>query len=122
MAFGTVDKLVLYPDILANGLKDKQFPKFYNSKMDNKVEELKVEEPKIEEAKPAEKELGMFEFRSKIVWFNAIGFLFMHLAGLYGIFLAFCKMFRLEFGTVTWGKLAFTFFFGVIKNLTDWYS
>ncbi|KAL0274878.1 UNVERIFIED_CONTAM: hypothetical protein PYX00_002905 [Menopon gallinae] len=34
--------------------------------------------------KSSDKQLGLFEFRTKIVWFNAIGFLLMHLAGIYG--------------------------------------
>lgn len=110
MAFHGIDKLLLYPDIMPGSLKEKSFPKFYTSKM-AKAEEVKVEEPKIEEKKieeskatPEERKLGMFEFRTKIVWFNAIGFLIMHIAGVYGLYLTVGDVLRGHVGTTLWSK------------------
>lgn len=41
-----------------------------------------------------------YTFKRKIVWFNAIGFLVLHLAALYGFYLGFyCKL-----ATVYWCK------------------
>lgn len=48
--------------------------------------------------------LGIFEFRTKIVWFNAIGFLLMHLAGFYGVGLSLYDVAHGHFGTFTWSK------------------
>lgn len=41
-----------------------------------------------------------YTFKRKIVWFNAIGFLIMHLAAVYGLYLAFFVKGR----TFAWGK------------------
>lgn len=109
MAFHGLDKLILYPDIMPGSLKEKSFPKFFTSKMaktEVKIEEPKIEEPKVEEPKPTvqDRKLGMFEFRTKIVWFNAIGFLLMHIAGVYGLYLTTCDVLKGHFGTLLWSK------------------
>lgn len=47
------------------------------------------------------KEIGTdYTFKRKIVWFNAIGFLIMHLAALYGYYLCF----QAKFLTILWSK------------------
>ena len=45
------------------------------------------------------------EFKAKIVWFNAIGFLVLHLAAVYGLVLA---LVRAKFLTLIWGKFGIT--------------
>lgn len=50
------------------------------------------------------KELGFFEFRTKVVWFNAIGFLFLHLAAVYGLCLFLKEIVFGNFGTPLWSK------------------
>lgn len=42
-----------------------------------------------------------YNFKRKIVWFNAIGFLFLHLCGVYGVYLGFTSASLLTSG---WGK------------------
>lgn len=50
------------------------------------------------------KEIGTdWEFKRKIVWFNAIGFLFLHIMALYGFFLLFSS----HILTLLWSKLIF---------------
>jgi len=48
--------------------------------------------------------IGPFQFQTKIVWFNAIGFLAMHLIGLYGIYLIAVKAFNFQFASLIWCK------------------
>ena len=50
---------------------------------------------------------GIFEFQTKIVWFNAIGFLLMHLAGFYGISLSLWDMTKGRFLTFGWSECNF---------------
>lgn len=55
--------------------------------------------------KQTTEELGPFQFKTKIVWFNLLGFLAMHLLGVYGIYLAIIKFFtNFEIATVLWSK------------------
>lgn len=42
-----------------------------------------------------------YEYKMEIVWFNAIGFLILHLGALYGVYLGFT---RAKLLTVLWGK------------------
>lgn len=56
----------------------------------------------VGKTKTKTKELGPFEFRTKIVWFNAIGFLLMHLAGLYGLGLSIRDLSKGHVATFTW--------------------
>ncbi|KAK6627834.1 hypothetical protein RUM44_010313 [Polyplax serrata] len=64
----------------------------------------------VGKTKTKTKELGPFEFRTKIVWFNAIGFLLMHLAGLYGLGLSIRDLSKGHVATFTW--MAFLVFLG----------
>lgn len=43
-------------------------------------------------------------YKREIVWFNAIGFLILHLAAVYGTFLC---IFNAKFPTVVWGSWTF---------------
>lgn len=47
-----------------------------------------------------------YEYKMEIVWFNAIGFLILHLGALYGIFLGFT---RAKLLTFLWGENNFYF-------------
>lgn len=56
------------------------------------------------------KEIGTdYSFKRDVVWFNAIGFLFLHLAGLIGFVLIFFS----HPLTIVWSKYIFYFFFNI---------
>lgn len=46
-----------------------------------------------------------YDFKRDIVWKNALGFLALHLAGLYGLYL----LFHVQRATVLWSKCHFCF-------------
>lgn len=72
--------------------------------------------PDMCESTKSSRDIGTdYTFKRKIVWFNAIGFLLLNLAALYGIYL-----FRYAHRyTILWGKLKKNYIYFLVKTFFE---